>query len=541
MRWTRAQWGLVGLSLVAGVLWFLGCPNFDLWPLSWIAMVPTMVATERATSTRQAFLFAWLTGTVGNAGGFYWLAGLFTRFAGFPWIAALLSLLVIAAYQGLVFALFGITTRAIRRHTPLPMALVAPLAIVTYELLLPVVFPFHVAITQAWQHHLIQVADLTGPLGVSALLLMVNGAVYDVLTERRRLLPAALVSVAVLLGALVYGHVRIRQVERARAAAPTIQVGVVQPNVAFDQKGIDHADFAADQLASLQAQSRALEAAGADLIVWPESSYPYTILRDAAGDFREGSRFRIRDGFSTPLVVGAVTREPGEVGSARYFNSMLLVDREGRFAGRFDKRFLLIMGEYTPGTETFPWLQRYMPAAAGSFTHGTTVQTLPLRTREGREYRLGPMICYEDILRDFGRQLAPHRPHLLVNITNDAWFGDTAEPWEHLALSVFRAVEMRTDLVRSVNTGVSAFVDAAGRVVRQTYAVDPAVNARPADHVLQRVPLLEGGHTVYAAVGDLFGYLCVGATAFLWFGLPRLRRRRAGLQPTAQGSTTDAA
>src|SRR6185369_4240305 len=103
-------------------------------------------------------------------------------------------------------------------------------------------------------------------------------------------------------------------------------------------------------------------------------------------------------------------------------------------------------------------------------------------------------------------------PHLLVNVTNDAWFGDTTEPWEHLGLSVFRAVEARTDLVRAVNTGVSAFVDATGRVYAKTYAVDPSVDERGADAIRARVALMEGGHTVYSRVGDVFGYLCAGAT-----------------------------
>ena len=136
------------------------------------------------------------------------------------------------------------------------------------------------------------------------------------------------------------------------------------------------------------------------------------------------------------------------------------------------------------------------------------------------------MICYEDIISNFGRQLAGEHPHLLVNITNDSWFGDTSEPWEHLALSVFRAVEMRTDLVRAVNTGVSAFVDANGRVFHRTYAVDPTMHPRGADHTHASVAMMEGGHTVYALVGNVFSWLCALLTGFLWFVRPRLVRRR---------------
>ena len=114
----------------------------------------------------------------------------------------------------------------------------------------------------------------------------------------------------------------------------------------------------------------------------------------------------------------------------------------------------------------------------------------------------------------------------MANVTNDSWFGDTSEPWEHLALSVYRAVEMRTDLVRAVNTGVSAFVDATGRVYAKTYAVDPKITPTPVDGLLAEVRLVEGGHSFFARFGDVFGYLCLLASLFFWQGWPRLRRRQ---------------
>ena len=126
---------------------------------------------------------------------------------------------------------------------------------------------------------------------------------------------------------------------------------------------------------------------------------------------------------------------------------------------------------------------------------------------------------------DFGRKLAESHPHLLVNITNDSWFGDTSEPWEHMALSVYRAVEMRTDLVRAVNTGVSAFIDANGRVYNKTYAIDPKLTPRAVDGLLDTVRLMEGGHTFYARFGNVFAYLCLLATLFYWQIRPRRKRK----------------
>src|SRR5262249_55640343 len=147
---------------------------------------------------------------------------------------------------------------------------------------------------------------------------------------------------------------------------------------------------------------------------------------------------------------------------------------------------------------------------ASNFARGDGVTTFPFGA-----WRVGPMICYEDIIPSFGRRLVAERPNLLVNITNDAWFGDTSEPWEHLALAVYRAVEHRLDVVRAVNTGVSAFVDATGRVRKEGPAVDPEQHpdAKPLA-LLEEVAMLDAGG-VYGAVGDLFGALNLVAFAAL--------------------------
>lgn len=525
-------WLGLGLSVLSGCMWFLACADFDIWPLAWFAMVPALIAIERAPSLRRAVLYGWLTGTVANLGGFYWITGLLTRFASLPLLLGLLGLLLLALYQGTVFLLFAWVVRRLREHSaerlgqPLPMVLVAPLVMVTFELLVPFIFPWYLAITQAWVVPVIQIAELTGPLGVTALLLVVNGALYDVLVERlprRRWIPAASAA-GLLAAALAFGLVRIGQIEARRAEAPSLRVGVVQGNIPFDEKGVARRELAARQLAGLQQKSAELEARRAELILWTESSYPYHIPRDQPGDFDEHSPYKVRRGFDAPLIFGAVTWERGEPDKSPY-NSALLLDEDGSFTARFDKIFLLVFGEYIPLYETFPWVRKMLPKQAGHFSRGEEVLTFPFE-KDGTTYRLGPMICYEDIVPDFGRHLGVFHPHLLVNVTNDAWFGDTSEPWEHLALSVYRSVEMRTDLVRAVNTGVSAYVSATGEVYAETYAVDPKIDPRGVDGIVEDVALMEGGHGLFIRYGDVFGFLCVAATAFLWLVWPRLPRRR---------------
>jgi apolipoprotein N-acyltransferase len=183
--------------------------------------------------------------------------------------------------------------------------------------------------------------------------------------------------------------------------------------------------------------------------------------------------------------------------------------------GLYDKVRLLAFGEYIPGVESFPWLRKLLPPGTGLFTAGKGPGVMTFEGPGGHAWQLGPVICYEDILPGFLRSLGQLHPNLLVNLTSDSWFGAATEPWEHLALAVFAGVELRVSMVRSVNSGISALIDPNGRVLRKTYADDPYRNPRAADGIVVEAPVMPAAHTVYAAVGNLFAYLCIAATLLL--------------------------
>jgi len=217
----------------------------------------------------------------------------------------------------------------------------------------------------------------------------------------------------------------------------------------------------------------------------------------------------IRRGFSVPTLIGA---ELFDAAHDDAFNSAVLLDKNGKVAGSYDKVRLLAFGEYIPGIEYFPWLRKLLPAGAGHFTAGAGPGVVAMQGPQGRVWQLGPVICYEDILQGYLRGVGKLRPNLLVNLTSDSWFGAETEPWQHLALSVFASVQLRVSMVRSVNSGVSAFIDPNGRVVQKTYADDPYRHPRAADGLLVSVPIMPGGNTVFVAVGNWFAYLCLAAT-----------------------------
>ena len=246
---------------------------------------------------------------------------------------------------------------------------------------------------------------------------------------------------------------------------------------------------------------------------------PYVIA-----DFSADSLAMIRRGFSVPTLIGA---EMYDAVHEDAFNSAILLDRNGKVAGHYDKVRLLAFGEYVPGIETFPWLRKFLPAGAGRFAAGSGPGAISLQGPNGDAWRLGPVICYEDILQGFLRGVGQLHPDLLVNLTSDSWFGADTEPWEHLALAVFASVELRVSMVRAVNSGVSALIDPNGRVTQKTYADDPYRHPRGADAMLVTAPKMAGGHTLFVAVGNLFAYLCLAGTLGLLIGaLVRARRRR---------------
>ncbi len=540
----------LAVALAAGALWVLAAPPLDLWPLAWLAPAPLLWLIDRAPSNKRARRYAWLVGTVISAGGFHWITELLSRYSSFPGVLSWLALLAFAAFQGLQLWAFGWAVRRLRQISrerlgaPLPMALVAPVTIVCFETVWPQIFPFNLAITQAWVTPVIQIAELVGPVGVTALLFAAGGALYDLLTEverRRRLIPVGASAVAIA-ASLVYGFVRIHQLDDARAVAPTLEVGLVQTNVPFDGAAARDDDAQVARLRDTQDATAKLQADGAKLVVWPESGFPYVMERGLV----PGPADRIvrhhpwtatglepEPTFTVPLIFSALT---GNRGDERPPHNSALFEVGSDYVGRYDKNYLVMFSEHIPGADTFSWLAHALPRGSGNLSAGHEVVAFPFEA-DGATWNLVPLICFEDTLPAFTHRAADLHPNLLVNLTNDTWFG-ASEPWQHLALAVFRSVELRTDMVRAVNTGVTSHIDAAGRVRSTSEVIDPANDPHPPEGHLVTVALLDGGRGLFARTGNIFGFLCVVAVGLLWLVWPRVRRRRKKQRPARSRALT---
>ncbi len=501
LSWPLAYAG----ATLSGLLYWLAFAGMDVWPLAFVAWVPLIVAMHRQ-KTRRAARLGWVAGIMMNVAGFFWLQNMLKTFSGFPAIVCFFFVFVVCSYQGGRMALLGwLYGRATARGWPAAWVFAAAFA--ASELLYPLLFPWYYAATVHELPVLMQVADVGGPIAVGLVLVAVNLALAEGLlarAERRKVSVGVLGAGAVTVAfACCYGWLRIGAVDAAAQAAPEVTVGVVQANMGLMEKRSAYDDGLQRHLDLSQGLKRDKDV---DFVVWSETS----AMRPVGDErFKQELRGGVAQRIRMPAIFGAVIvkRVPGEREYVLY-NTAVASDATGTVTGRYDKQYLLAFGEYLPFGDSFPVLYKWSPNS-GHFSSGTSFDPLPLVV-DGATHPVTMLICYEDILPEFTNDAVRHAdPELLVNMTNDAWFGDTAEPWEHLALAQLRAVEHRRYLVRGTNSGVSAVVDPVGRVVVHSGTFRQEAISAPI-HWMR-------SHTVYERIGDwpwLLGTIALGVGAF---------------------------
>jgi len=504
--------GAIALAALSGILcWVASSSWIAGWPLAFVSWAPLFVALHGRTP-RQALLLGGARELVAVAVGLGWLPAVIRTFGELPWVVCWAIAFVIFAYgAGRGAAMAWLAARAEKNGWPRGLGLV--LAASGTEAVYPLLFPWPAAVQVHRAPILMQLAELGGPVLVGIPLSMASVALAEIAWARmdgRRVDRArVLVALAGPAAMALFGAIRVRAVEHEIAAAPKVDVAIVQGNTPQSGAGATLGRTAAihrDATVRLQAE-RAV-----DLVVWPE-----TALHGALQpDMLQPTLHRLMapaDGharIAAPIVTGVfVQRRAGLSNSA-----LLFADDAVR--GIYDKMHPLAFGEYIPFEGTFPALRRWIPNA-GEITAGTKAEPLRLG-----EHVITPLICYEDILgRSTNDAVVEANPDLLVNLTNDAWFGDSSAAAAHLAFATFRAVEHRRYLVHAANSGISAFVDPTGKVTGET----PLLQAATSVGTLRWMR----ASTLYERVGEV-PWWCAAAIAFAMAFVPRGRgeRRSAG-------------
>jgi apolipoprotein N-acyltransferase len=478
------------LAAAAGVLAFLGFVGFGYWPLALACLVPLWLALEQSRNELlwKPALIGFVFGFVAYAGGFHWMWRIVDVFLAGNLLLGALLWVGDASWFALRFAIYG-TLYVIVRRRGRSVAVAAVPTLLVIEWLYPMLFPVYLGHALAALTLHIQIADLGGPLLLTALLASINVAFLETARwftgERSRPDRVWVCALIVLSLSGLYGVRRVSQVETAIAAAPELRIGIVQGNLGVAEKGHD---ATLDHRRYLEQTRELLTREVPDLIVWPETVYSRGLLRPLPLSGR-----LIRADVDVPLLFGAATVR-GDSGRRLKYNSALLIGADGVIRDVYDKNLLIPFTEYVPFADL---LRPFVPSLADTSEFSASHDTPALSFGA---WRIATPICYEAVRPAFVRRMVREaEPDLIVTLANDSWFGDSQEPWLHLVMAKMRAVEHHRYLVRATNSGISAVVDPLGNVVARTGLLTR-------ENLLATVHPLSG-RTLYARWGDWAGWV----------------------------------
>jgi apolipoprotein N-acyltransferase len=564
--WKSGAWKLWAAAALSAGLLELPFPLAGPMPpwrsvFAWVGLVPLLWAVlspacaDGRRPLRRAFLLAYLCGFLWYMGNCYWVRDTMSRYGDMPPLAPTLLLIGYSLVLGLYFGLFGLSVALVHRasgSTRWALA-AAPILWAALELAASRItsVPWdQLGYSQVDNGIVNQLAPWTGVYGISFVLVAANAMLAGVrLTDKQRGQWLGFSGWG-FVGTLFVIFLANGDLVLPRNPAATATAVLVQPNLdvsadnlwggpEWDQHIAEFAKLADEQCDTGIPNDRSsslgrktyiagIPQTGAlngeivcppypthpDLVVWPESPAPFE---------EQDPRFQralaaIARQTQAPLVVGNIGSDfsPGD-GVWRFYNSALVVGADGARFGRYDKIHLVPFGEYIPFQNLLTFAHK-LTGRVSSFTRGADRKVFILPGSNGERHRYGVFICYEAVFADEVRQFARLGAEVLVNISDDGWYGDTSAAWQHLNMARMRAIENRRWILRDTNTGVTAVIDPYGRV-RQCIPRH-AVDALPAKFGFR------DDITFYTAHGDVFGWACVllSFVVVAWSGRKLLRK-----------------
>ena len=511
-----------GLALGTGLLLFLAFPGAaGFWPLAWIALVPLLLAIRNVSPGRAARL-GLLAGMVHYGSLLYWIIIVLGRYGNLPlWVSGPAMLLLALYMSGYLILYCLFMNRAWRRNGTAAVWF-GPLLWVGLDYVRSFFlsgFPWQdLAYSQFRALLLIQTADLTGHFGITFHIVLFNCVIALVLSlrlqdssaeksadvsareTRRAWLYGILPAMALMVLVFSYDVWRYQRISGVIQKSPRMKIAAVQGNIEQDQKWSPAMRLATiETYADLTDEALARDSEPPVLAVWPETALPFLIgdnpyFNTLKNHFIQKRKIWLLAG--APFYEKAADhKSPDAKQQYISYNSAYLFTPAGSISARYDKQHLVPFGEYIPFRSILP-LPGPLVENIGDFTSGRQGKPLSCQSAE-----IGVLICFESIFPELARDWTVTGANLLINITNDAWFGRASAPWQHLSMAVFRAVENRRSLVRSANTGISTFIDPLGRMSATTLLFQPA-------YLVEEVPLLEE-RTIFTGFGHYFGLLCL--------------------------------
>ncbi len=461
-------------SLLVGVstaLAFLLPETIQAVLLGWLSVV---LIARLARISNNSYKFIYLSIVIAHAIGFYWLIDTISIFGNFPYWAACLIYILFT----LTNSLYILVVPFLLRNLPTKLNsyfLTLPIAWTIAEFLSIRIFPWHYAHTQLAFLQFVQIADIAGALLVTFLLFWVGSLVESFFnfsgardhgekSSRKTLLnlsPPVLFPIIFLVLTLIYGQFQINYF--SNSDSPSHKVVVVQGNIPIGDK--HSSSLFRENIETYKSLGSAYEEKD-NLIIWPET----VVMAALPSNFSKPRPLPFLS--PTPKwLVGSLTSDM----KGNLFNSAIAVNEGSLAFDVYHKLILMPFGEYVPFSKSFPWLLE-LAHMEGEITPGEGVNVLTYpETTTTPELNIATLVCYEDIVSDLARNSVLKGADLLVNITNDAWFGETVAPYQHNLLAVFRSIENRRYLIRAANTGVSSIIDPTGKTASQLRAFSQGV------------------------------------------------------------------
>jgi apolipoprotein N-acyltransferase len=496
-------WREFAAAFVSAVLFWLAFPPVPLVVPAFLCLVPFALgigelADDKGTGGR-AFRFAYWTGMLSYAGTLYWIAialSIYTKLAILGYAAAVMLVLAPVVGAG------GAALYVIRRRTHLPFAMLLPIVWIAVEMALMHIsdlsfpwLPLGLALARA--PVLAQTAELSGVHGLSLWIAATNGLLADAWLARRqwKAVVTRVAAVIALAGAVwLYGNWRMPNVVIKTVA----RIAIVQPNVPQEDKWQEQNQGRILGML-LVLTKKALEPIDSgrapQLVLWPEASLPGFLPQHPEWETAVAA---VSHESRTPIIFGVLDLNFPAPGQFDYYNAAMLSDTAGSIRSQppYHKSFLVPIVERVPFLDP-RWFRklRYF----GGFGRGG--HQPPFALPFGK---VGVLICYESIFPSLARDYRRDGATVLVNITNDAWFGRSLAPWQHEAHLALRAIENRVGIVRAANTGISSYVDPLGRIHGETELFTAAAGSYTAETTDIR--------TLYTMLGDWIGWLAVATT-----------------------------
>ena len=492
-------------AFLTGVLLTIVFPNFNIAFAAAFCLVPLLIAVS-GTGFRTGAAIGWIAGMVYHASLLYWIAYTMHVYGNLPWPLAVSIFVLLCMFLSLYTAMFSGLIGWISIRRPAWVFAAAPVLWVGLEYL-----KTHVLTGFPWAllgygvqpvSVLVQAADLAGVYGLSFLIALVNAGLARLVFIRqqrraadhtapyiREAAPVLLVLIAVISVWAGYGWWRIADIREDMAGSSSLTVSVIQGNidqgVKWDQRFLDSTTMIYVDL------SAGVSRLKPDLIVWPETATPFYYGRQPVLSDLVDAGIQNAD---SHFLIGSPSYTRGKP-KFSYFNTAFLIDPEARTIGQYSKVHLVPYGEYVPLKKYMPFLGK-MVAQVGDFSAGA-----PGVVTSWPKGSIGSQICYEIIFPGLSRKMVQNGADLLVNLTNDAWFGRTAAAYQHFSMAAMRAVEFRRSLVRAANTGISGFILPTGEVLHATGLFERTTATRA-------VPRMRI-QTIYARIGDAFAAGCL--------------------------------